>query len=299
MDFKAIPTDAETHHRTKWSNDVFIFADDDKGAPSLYMFDRAGQQVFSAMVQIPLVDETRLADFAAAPDGSLWACGWSYSRSGQRADFLAHLTDHGAGMEVIRTTPYQPYELSVAPDGTVWTIGYERHPSSSIGEVGKVDFTRDMLRHFDSSGKPLASAIPLSSAENVVGTQMGFLSANQERVAWFSPRGDGNSYVEFSPATGTLSAYPTPPTTGTRDFALAFVLTPRGRAFVVMRHPTVDGPNRTLYEFNRSAKEWMEIHPPVTYNGKLVDLVGNDGESLVFRGPPDKSRLTVLALAQP
>jgi hypothetical protein len=88
LDYKSIPSDAEMHHRTKWSNDVFIYVDYDPGAPSLYVFDRSGEPRFSAMIQLPEADRIHVDDFAAATDGSIWAGGGAISRSGQESFFL-------------------------------------------------------------------------------------------------------------------------------------------------------------------------------------------------------------------
>lgn len=300
LDFRSLPGDAFDHSRTKWSGDFFILVDDDPGAPSLYMFDRSGRITTSAMIQITGASRVRVTDFAAASDGSIWTCGIGDSGTGQRSFFLAHVTNDGSSLQIIRTNPYRPSYLAVATDGTIWTVGY------SLGSDGKVDLSLDSLRHFDPSGKLLASAIPANSV-GILRVQEGLLNFNQGHLEWYSPsRGtqklpDGNTvpeaYVEISPTDMTvLHSHPAMPRNH-GDYVYGFAITPGGRVFAEM-YRVNNTP--TLYEFDRSIGNWVPAEGPRDQQGQISHLEGNDGESLVFSDHTDKSqlKLKILDLSQ-
>ncbi len=303
LDYKSLPSDADLHYRTKWSNGVFIYIDDDPGAPSIYVFDRSGTVKFSTLIQLPEIDRMRVDDFSAAPDGSVWAGGNATSKTGQESFFLAHIAPDGIDVNVIQTTPYSPVQLSVAPDGTVWTAGFAlaRDGSGNTRDAAghtHVDERQDVVRHFDSSGKLIVSAIPVSTV-GYLRTRLGFLAANQDRLGWYSPtHGTGGAYVEFSPDLKVLHSYPVVPLDSRGTLVEGFALTPSGRAFVKIVHSREDGRPDVLYRLDRTANTWVPVDIPRDAGGWLPMLEGNDGESLVFTGPPDKSKLQIFEVSK-
>jgi hypothetical protein len=274
---------------------VFIYIDDDEAAPSLYVFDRSGQVKFSAMIQIPAVYQVRVDDFAAAPDGSVWAGGDAISRSGQHSSFLAHIAADGADINVVQTTPYRPCQLSVARDATVWAVGYAL-TRDATGQT-HVDQSQDVLRHFDSSGRLLTSAIPANTI-GLARAFTGYLAASQDRLGWYSPTHGTGAYVEFSPDMKVLHSYPIVPAADRGTGVEGFALTPTGRAFVKIVHSREDGRQDVLYELDRAANDWVPVDTSRDAYGGIPMLEGNDGESLVFTGPPDKSKLQIFEVSK-
>lgn len=296
MDFKALPSDAESHNRTKWSRDLYIYIDDDVVSPSLFVFDRSGKQIYNSLLQIPGVDRMRVDDFEAAPDGTLWLCGSSHAAGGQASSFLAHITNDGQDVHFTETSPYQPNQLSVAPDGTVWTAGLELIPGvHDSQDRAKLNASADTLRHYDSRGKLLASAVPAASVGDRIRMLEGFLRANQDRVGWSSGR-DG-TYIEFSPDLRVLNSFPPAPTTNDRNKVEGFALTPAGNCFLVMAHSSPNGRVATLYQLDRGKRTWVEMDVHQLGFDVFPMLEGNDGEALVFMGPPDKSKLRIVSLS--
>lgn len=296
MDYSVLPSDAEMHNRTKWSNGLHIFIDDDAGAPSLYAFDRAGKPVFSAMIQIRGANRIRIYDFAASADGGIWASGWAMSGSGRQRYFLARIDHDGQTARIIETTPYWPTQLAVAPDGTVWTIGREAAYDAQ-GKWSGADPSKDVLRHFDESGKLIGSAVPYGTV-GLVRAFTGYLVATQDRIGWYSPTKGAGAYVEFSPDMKVIHSYPMPSSAVGHSATWGFALTPSGNAFVVIAHPKGENVAPVLYELNRTTQTWVAVEGiPTAPSGGFPMLEGNDGESLILRGPPDKSKLQVVDVA--
>ncbi len=301
MNYLSLPSDFGPHHRTKWSNDWLILIDDDPGAPSFWEFDRSGNPVFNSLILIPSANHTRFDDFAAGPDGTIWAAGHATSGEGQQSSFLARITDNGQSVQIIRTTPYRPCQLSVAPDGTVWTVGFE--VKLNADGLRKVDPSRDALRHFDASGRPIASALPVSSI-SPLRAHTGYLVANQDRIGWYAPPAFNGAavYVEFSPVSmQILGSYPpVPAEPGSRYLVESFTLTPSGQAFAVLTYPVggQQGYPNVLYKLDRNSKTWVAVAVPRDKDGYIPMMQGNDGESLIFTGTPDVSKVQVFDISQ-
>jgi hypothetical protein len=179
----------------------------------------------------------------------------------------------------------------------VWAVGREVAYDAD-GKFKGVDLSRDVLRHFDASGKLIGSAVPLGTV-GVIRSLSGYLAATQDRLGWYSPTDGVGSYVEFSPDMKVLDSYPTPPALGGHSITWGFALTPAGNAYVVIAYPVGERLAPVLYERSRSSRTWISVTGvPLSPKGVFPMLEGNDGESLIFMGPPDKSRLQVLDVSQ-
>lgn len=287
LDLRSLPSDAPSHHRTKWSNDALLYINDDAAAPQVYVFDRSGKVKMSGMIQIPDADRIRLDDYAAAPDGGVWTAGHALSKTGQQSFLIARIAPDGLDVHIVETTPYHPRQLSVAPDGTVWTVG------SSVVPDGKgryrTELNQDILRHFDASGRQIGSAMPVSAVDRMRPVA-GFLAANQDRLGWYSPPSGAGAYAEFSPDMKVLHSYPVAHIAAKKgSIAECVVLTPSERVFVMVSDYQPAGqPSRTLYELDRSANDWVPVDV-----ARTSWLEGNDGESLIFDGPAGSSEFQV------
>jgi len=296
MDLTAIPSDAESHHRTKWSRDLYIYIDDDVVSPSIFVFDRNGKQVYNSLLQIPGVDRMRVEDFESAPDHTLWLCGNSHSPSGQASYFLAHITNDGQDVHFVQTAPYHANQISVAPDGTVWSAGFELVPGAphDSNDRAKLNDNADTLRHYDGGGKLLASAVPTTAVGDKIRIVNGVLRATQDRVGWYATNAN---YMEFSPDLKVQTSFPPAPAISQRHKVEGFVLTPSGKSFLVVTHSSPTGRVATLYQLDQVTRAWVEIDSHQLGFDVLPMLQGNDGESLVFMGPPDKSKLQIINIS--
>ncbi len=110
----------------KWSHGGYIRAfAHAPSPPTFYMFDRTGNLVSSVTFTVPDATAIFLWDFDRGTDGEIALCGESDSTNGQTVPFIATISPDGQASQIVRTTPYVPNLLAKAPDGTIWTVGYE------------------------------------------------------------------------------------------------------------------------------------------------------------------------------
>jgi hypothetical protein len=151
---------AEEPAMSRWSHEglVTLYV----GNPVVKTFTvrgRDGSELSRTNFSIPNTSRLWVHGYDRDLSGNLVFCGEAYSSDGKLAPFIGVQSPQTGDVQLIRTYPYWPTLLAVAPDGTIWTIGGERTPD------GKPDGTDvnpngDVVRHFDRSGKLIASAFP-------------------------------------------------------------------------------------------------------------------------------------------
>jgi hypothetical protein len=174
--------------------------------------------------------------------------------------------------------------ISVAPDGTVWTIGCEMidHKSDAPG----LDPNAGVLRHFDQAGKLIGSTDPQSryvAPHQTVRLQSGYLVAKSDRIGWYSPRwGKAGRYVEISLPSMKESVYPGLPPLPTGSMIAGFALTNAGTASLSVYDR--NSPRRwTTYAFDRATSKWIPAQVPAVGGSVDPGLVGSDGDQLVLQ----------------
>lgn len=163
----------------------------------------------------------------------------AYSSDGKLAPFIAIKASRQRDTQLIRTFPYWPVLLSVAPDGTIWTTGEEMTSDRKLSGDG-VNPNGDVVRHFDRSGKLIGSAIPRQTVSPPFRDSHGYLVAKSDRIGWYSPVQGNGIYVELSPVrpkgyrvyAGLL---------GEKGQANGFALTDSGEVFVTRHTPQKQG----------------------------------------------------------
>lgn len=67
-----------------------------------------------------------MRDYTRAPDGTIALCGTLTDANGSSSSYVAWLAPTGETTQVIRTSPYIPMRVALAPDGTIWAQGNDR-----------------------------------------------------------------------------------------------------------------------------------------------------------------------------
>lgn len=268
-----------------WRRGSFVYRNsrsDAGGHPTFYILNREGGLVSSVTPSIPDAAQVWVSAFDRGADGAIVFSGGSNSPYGEGEPFIVSISPDGQTSRVIRTAPYWAYMLSVAPDGTIWTVGLEAINGKT--NVPGVNLDAGVLRHFDRSGRLIGSAAPQREfgSNRLEG---GYLVATRDRIGWYSPKFGRGDYVEISPDTMTPQGHPGLPDLsggGHPGLVTNFVLTDEGNAFLSFQDNNTH--HRTTYAFDRGASRWVPVQVPTIDGRAGPNLEGCDGEQLVFKG---------------
>lgn len=178
-----------------FSEGVLVGLDDSNVAvPVVKLFGRDGY--LKRRVPIAIEGAARVNVYAVAHgrDGSVAATGSAYSSDGRGAVWLALTAPDGNTQRVIRTNPFVPWQIAIAPDGACWAAGYEKQAD------GRVSKEHLMLRRFGPSGVQTGAYWPRSLFQTrpqyLHPTDYAMMVAGPDRMGWYSNA--TNEYVEWS-----------------------------------------------------------------------------------------------------
>jgi hypothetical protein len=283
LDTGSVPSTAFQRGLGKWSHGSYIRLDKSQLAvPAFYTFSPDGKLLSSVDFTIPNAERVYVDDFDIGLDHSIIVCGDAWSADGQVAYFIARVSSDGQKSQLIRTTPYWPHLISVAPDGTIWTVGSEI-VFNKAGQAAKVNPEANVLRHFNLSGALIESAFPKSAFSNTTQFMKGYLVATKDRVGWYEGTTGSGEYTELLLATKVTNRYAGLPG-GITDRVSGFTLTDNDQVFLTHDVWAGNARQRVLYTLDRSAGNWSVIPWP-TNDRNQPALRGSEGTSLVFTGP--------------
>ncbi|HTU43570.1 MAG TPA: hypothetical protein VMF91_00810 [Bryobacteraceae bacterium] len=274
----------QTRGSIEWSHGGFLFQNvSGGGPPTFYTLDREGQLISEATPVMPESGYVSVSSCDRRDDNSIVFIGQAWSAHGQPASLIGLISADGTTERIIRTAPYHPYMLSIAPDGTFWTLGLEM-VDRDISAPG-LDPKAGVLRHFDRSGKLLGASGPQSQFVKLYTTgrlDYGYLSSVNNRIGWYAPRsGAGGQYVEMDLDSMTPRTYPGLPELPELGLVVCFRLTESGNAFLSVYDNK--SKHATTYMFNRETHKWLPLEGTVASQRPGPYLIGVDGEQLVFR----------------
>jgi hypothetical protein len=272
----------------KWTHDGFYRLA--RYASVFYKLDSQDPTVPPIALSIPGASFTFVQDFDVTPGRTVIAAGFAES-DGRRAHFIAIIPQNGP-TRVIRTTPYWPFLLTVAPDGSIWTTGAEERYDESGHAIG-TNPDAAVLRHFDPSGVLIGASETERTAPRSA-LSSGFLVATSRGVAWYGPKdGPAQYFMEWSSDSQTMTRYAgitssisSLPRGGSapsnEEHATGFSVTDAGKALLstTIANSNGDVITHNLYAFDRTSQTWRKLSLPTT---ALSTLFGSRGESLVFR----------------
>ncbi len=276
------PIAEQTHGVLKWRNGAFLYMDE-ASVPIFYTLDREGRLLSSATLEIPGASQVWGYHFDRGADGSVVFAGGVYSAYGQAAPLIAWISPDGHTERVIRTAPYFPHMISIAPDGTVWTVGCEMidHKPDAPG----LDPQAGVLRHFDRTGKLIGSFFPQSQylgPHQTVWLTSGHIVATNDRIGWYAPGWGGRGrYVEISlPSMEKHTYHGVLPPFSSAATVSELALTDDGTASVSVFDP-LTSQHWMIYTFDRTIAKWMPAQVEAGVS-PVPSLVGSDAGQLVF-----------------
>ncbi len=190
--------------KMRWSGDRLAGCDFCAGGgPVLWAVDRQGNRK-SVAFKIPGAGYIGVHDVAAGPDGSFSAVGLAISDDSRMSSFIAWIAPDMDRQVLIQTSPYSPHVITVAPDGSVWTMGEMLNDRHRL-------VIPNVLRHYSQSGQLLASTrverVKMSGGGGYNVSGISTLMMSNDRIGWLT---ETCQYIEFSLDAVQMGSYGCP-----------------------------------------------------------------------------------------
>ena len=120
------PIDEQLRQAMKWSHGGYVLMDRGGGRPPVfYTLDRDGNLTDTAQFQNP--EPTRFASYSydRQSNGTVVFSGATYTDPHVLSPFLAWTSSNGKIQRLLHLEHYLPSQVAVAPDNTIWTLGFE------------------------------------------------------------------------------------------------------------------------------------------------------------------------------
>jgi len=263
-----------------WSGDAFVsILSNQTASPTIISFDAHGNQLQPLVFTVPGSRVVDVNGWARGSDGNTVVCGQAYDDQGRGAGFISIVTQ-SQGARTIRVNPHVPYRCALDAEGGIWSVGLEL--INGVEHAKGVDFSHGVLRHYDSTGKLMASFVPRQTLTKMSVATWGFLSTARDRVGWYSGpmSGPGSHYTEVS-SSGEVREYADIPL-GAHEGVTGLALTDDGSTFV----STWDNSNRTwrLFQLGGTTSVWSPTQIPADLaNQKWLSIYGGSGESVALQ----------------
>jgi len=267
---------------TTWVGDALVTVDHNAtSSPVVHAFDATGGDT-PAVLRISGTSVVHIEHATHTGDGTVAAVGEAYDSSGKGAGFVALISPDRQTTNVIRMAGhFLPQLVALAPDGTIWTKGWE--PTDVSARY--VADGAPMVRHLDRSGNLISGYFPqgtLSSPRNVLTGSYGFLVVSSQGIGWSQKSGP---YYEIGTNGSTITQYPGVPLRGNHEFVTGISATESGDVFASTEVFSGTDVQQGLYlhMLDRGTSTWRTVSVPASgTSAKLASLVGRRGDSLVF-----------------
>jgi len=256
--------------------------------PVIHSIDDAGVEAAPIMLSIPGASSMTIDGAARRPDGTWAVIGYAQDGDGKGSGFITWISPDRKNVTTIRSYPYNPYEVTITPDGTAWTQGIE-----VVSGNDWVGSHHGVIRRFDSSGKLMGEYIPRSSIREEINTlamENAKLVSNKDRVGWYANR--AHEYFELTYEGDKVSGpviYPGIAPHGDDDVLVdGMAMMDNGDAYVSVYNykPTTD--RGIVYRLDRVKRSWTPVAMPAKSDGTPIleypNILGGDGERLALFG---------------
>jgi hypothetical protein len=282
---KVNPLHNQIRRVMKWSNGGYLVADPMGGTPIFYSLDREGTWKSTAEFKNPEPTRLYVSSWDRFGDGTIVFSGQSETAPRVESPFLAWTSPDGKVQKLVHTDNYFARHLTVAPDDTIWTLGYEMVNLDPKDPATNQE--AHVLRHFDRKGNLLGSAFPQSRFNRYQRSalELGQLVAAADRVGWYGPMNMVSNKGAYIPGSYYETASDLK---SIKEFAgvapgraASLALTGDGNVALSVE----DGSKevRATYVLDRDAGKWVSVSVPRLGGFKFApNLIGSDGQNLVF-----------------
>jgi hypothetical protein len=269
----------------RWTNNRLAGCNPCSGAPILYTADRRSNRETVAL-DVPGSDLTAVYDVAAGPDGSIAAVGMAMSGDSRMGTFIAWIAPDRSRQVITRVWPYGALVVTVAPDGTIWTVG-------PVMNENYREVYPNVLRHYAPSGQLLASTLIGRARKSNFGmykvSETSKLMASSDRIGWLTMT---CQYIEFSFDAVELGRYACP--NGYSDIQqVGYGAALSSANDLLVGEGSAVAPLAPL-ELDRATNTWKPV-PVLQDSGKTIGLMGFDGLTLVTEAAGPMLRRYVLS----
>jgi hypothetical protein len=251
--------------------------------PTIYVSNQ--EETTTTQIRIPDAVWMQNRGIARGNDGTLAVCGQAKDSAGQFWSYLAIFSPNAKAPIVVHTDPYHPTALTIAPDGTIWTMGVDWTKNEG-GQYTYMKSDRDgILRHFNRTGVLLGTALPQSGFKMKEVVMGSWIASSSQRVGWCQYTGVGagtgptdRSYFEVS-ADGAVSKTPLPPFSEGETID-SVAITESG---AVLLSKSRHGTDAQLYALDRKNGAWQLVHFPTQgFEGTGYVMLGSTGNQVAF-----------------
>ena len=246
--------------------------------PMLYAVDREGRRD-EVWLDLPRA-ETVYAHFATGgPDGAIAVVGQAESSDSRRGAFLIWVSPDRKRRTVIQIEPYFAQRVTLAGDGTIWTVGGLRDAART--DVAKMN----IIKRYDTTGKELASFHVSARARPAIApdaASMSYLMASRDRVGWFT---NGGEYIEFSLDGKEIARFDGPPDLDFEQISGVGLDAENGLFVGRKGDETFDFE---VLELDRSSRAWKKAAVAGPNKPHWARILGFDGTTLITMEGSDK-----------
>ena len=259
-----------------WQNGFFLSWDYPE--PVLFMFDSRGRLRNQVTIRIPNAGSIMITHASASPSGAMAVSG-SASSGGAGAAFIAWIDSGGVTQRVVRTTPFAPYRLYYASDGTLWVLG------RVIDHSATEDSPHDILRHYGADGTLIRSTLPSDSFSSSSGrhpSSGSFLAGSKALIGVYSV--GRNEWVEVSRESSQITGRWPGVSLASGDKITGAAITESGSVYVSVKLRQHPPTNNVVYRLDRAKESWVPLDATSVVGdkpGRVVTLFGADGNRLV------------------
>jgi len=276
----------------RWSGGALVAYESNRTIePLIHVFDAQGREAELIKFTIPGAEVVDIRGIAHGLGGMVALCGVTQDAKLRTAGYMALIHPGGIPVTIFRTDPYRPHNITVSPDGTIWTVGAEIDPVSRKPTATSAG----VLRHFDASGALLASFVPQSSlpVRDVV-SGLANLASSSSLVGWY--QGSGRYYFEVT-ANSKVRQYSVMPLNQS-DMISRLAVTDNGQVFVTKS--TVGASSKTaLYSLDRAQNAWVLVQLPGTWERPISNwLHGGSGNTLAL-SPTSRQVIQLFTVGPP
>jgi hypothetical protein len=264
-----------------WSGDALISVEKNlSAAPVIHSFDASGVEIAPITVTIPGAKTVYIDAVVRGADGAYAVVGGAFDqdvRDHGAKGFVTWISPDRQTVKTGRPFPYYPHMVTIAPDGSIWTVGAET--VNGVEKDPAVNRSHGVVRHFDTRGAQIGSFIPRSQVfgGKWLGIPQGDMVSNGDRVGWYARIAQQYTEVTFDGKVTTYAGI-FPSESHSLVFGLALMDDGEVTATVPVSEP---GAGAAVYRLDRTSRAWTLMPTPAHAKPYIL---GSDGKRVMFQG---------------